>query len=81
MLFTNFTTVGRGCGGNCGGTTLDYGIGGDRQYGEWYVIRDEKKNGQDEENPVWKVRWIALSSWSEPLNYPEGALPVYTWAF
>ena len=75
VLFTNFTKVGRGCGGNCGGTTLDYGLDGERQYGDWYVIRES------EGSPVWKVRWIALESSEQSLNYPEGALGVYNWAF
>ncbi|KAF8461603.1 hypothetical protein BDZ91DRAFT_736602 [Kalaharituber pfeilii] len=53
VLYTNFTTIGRGCGAHCGGATLDYDEGeGTRGYGTWYVFpRDDGQDG------VWFLRW------------------------
>lgn len=75
MLYTNFTTVGRGCGGHCGGATLDYDIGGDRGYGEWYIIKEEG----EEDGDVWSVRWIGVKNLADQVVYPTGAIPVFLW--
>lgn len=80
VLYTNFTTVGRGCGGMCGGSTLDYDIGGDRGYGEWYIL-PVKKDGKKGDKQVWYVRWIGVKYWNQTVVYPEGALPAFLWKF
>ena len=72
VLHKSFATVGRDCGGNCGGASLDYGHGTTFN-GEWYII--PVKSGS-----VWALRWIATEDpWPLSLDYPAGAIPVFLW--
>jgi len=75
VLHKTFNTVGRNCGGNCGGLSLDYdrGIG---LKGEWYIIHVECPSGSD--RSIWALRWIAVQDNFFPV-YPAGAIPVYLW--
>ena len=75
LLYTNFTTVGRGCGGHCGGATLDYDVGGTRGFGEWYIVKSQVKGCHD----VWNVRWMSVLSPADQIVYPKGAVPVFLW--
>jgi len=78
VLWSNFTSVGRGCGGNCGGSSLDYDIGGDRGHGEWYIF--PKTNGKKSGEHVWYLRWIGLKFlWNQTVEIPDGAYSVYLW--
>lgn len=84
VLWRNFTTVGRGCGGMCGGSTLDYDLGGDRGMGEWYIIPKSKVDGAKTkacDKDVWYVRYVGTKNVMDTIGYPEGALAVYLWKF
>jgi len=75
VLYKTFTTAGRNCGGNCGGATLDYNVGGDRGFGEWYIYPFNSNNGRK----VWTLRWIAITARWETPEFPDGAIPIYLW--
>ena len=78
VLWSNFTSAGRGCGGNCGGVTLDYDIGGDRGYGEWYIY--PKGKGGRSARREWYLRWIGVKYlWNQTVVLPDGAYYVYLW--
>jgi len=77
VLWSNFTTAGRGCGAMCGGATLDYDIGGDRGYGEWYIV--PKTNGKKCDRHVWYLRWIGVKFVNETVVIPDGGYSVYLW--
>jgi len=84
VLTTNFTHVGRDCGGHCGGLTLDYDFDDvETTYGNWYVIRQKtkpKKGKKAKESPVWNVRWVApVDPWTSGDVYPKDSLPVFMW--
>jgi len=74
VLYTNFTTAGRDCGGNCGGATLDYDRGTGFN-GEWYIIPIKSES----DRKIWALRWIATADrWTRP-TFPEGSIPVFLW--
>lgn len=75
-LYKTFRSIGRDCGGNCGGVSLDYyrGIGVN---GEWYIIPVEWPSGSD--RTIWVLRWIAAQDNICIQDYPDKAIPVYLW--
>jgi len=75
VLYQEFISVGRDCGAMCGGVSLDYYLGGNRGFGEWYVYPITSNCGRK----VWTLRWIALKSVNDIPVYPEGAVRVYLW--
>ncbi|KAF8417925.1 hypothetical protein EV426DRAFT_645581 [Tirmania nivea] len=80
VLWQNFTTVGRGCGAMCGGATLDYDIGGNRGYGEWYIFPKKKDaDGEKCKRNVWYLRWIGVKYQNQTVVIPDGGYSVYLW--
>ena len=63
---------------------LDFDNGSERGMGEWYVVRggDQEGNetrGNEEEDGVWRLRWMSVDSGMGPWVYPDGAVPVVLW--
>ncbi|KAF8419479.1 hypothetical protein EV426DRAFT_644900 [Tirmania nivea] len=80
VLWSNFRSVGRVCGGNCGGLTLNYEIGGDRRYGVWYIFPKKKgAGGKKIDMHVWYLRWIGAKFWNETVVIPDDGYYVYLW--
>jgi len=79
VLYSNFTTVGRDCGGNCGGASLDYGHGDGKVKGEWYIISGPAKAESGPSRKIWALRWIAVEKQFDVPEYPTAAIPVFLW--